>query len=152
MTHPSVELWTLEWCVSASVTLMATWLCIGIPYYCSAGHRSLLSPAGHTLAHRSALLDIPLLARHRPLLSPAGHTIAHAALLDILLLTQALAQPCWTYHCSALLDILLLTQALAQPCWLDTNAQLALLDTGPVTPIDPVLPPATGVKILDRLF
>ena len=66
-----------------------------------------------------------------------------SALLDILLLTQALAQPytgpcwtqmalaqpcwigqpCWTYSCSSLdtgpssslLDILLLTQALAQP-------------------------------------
>ena len=127
-------IWTLEWYVSASVTLMATgYACSlhGIPYIyvplltgiCSALldwsallDILLLIPAGYTIAHTgtcSALLDIlslcsVLLDTDR--LSPARH-IRSALLPEIgpcsaLLETtlQVLAQPCWT-------------QALAQPCW-----------------------------------
>ena len=106
-------IWTLEWYVSGSVTLMATgytcslhrhsiivaqpcWVCsqefaqpcwIGQPCWTYSCSSLDTGPC-------STLLDIPLLI-------PAGYTIAHTGT----------AQPCWTYHCSAL------AQPLAQPCW-----------------------------------
>ena len=107
-------IWTLEWYVSASVTLMAT------GYACSLHRHSIIiaQPCWtYTLAHRNLLSPAGLV-------SPAGHTLAHPW-------TQALAQPCWTYPCPSLLDILLLTQALAQPCWTYHCSALAQPYTGP---------------------
>ena len=120
-------IWSLEWYVSASVTLMATgYACSlhGIPYI----YVPLLTGICSALLDWSALLDIPLLI-------PAGYTIAHtgtcSALLDIPLLslcsvlldTDRLSPARHIRSallpeigpCSALLETTL--QVLAQPCW-----------------------------------
>ena len=142
-----IMIWTLEWYVSASVTLMATgYACSlhGIPYIyvplltgqpCWIGQPCwTYSCSSLDTGPCSTLLDIPLLI-------PAGYTIAHtgtcSALLDIPLLslcsvlldTDRLSPARHIRSalmpeigpCSAPLETTLhcsaLLDALAQPCW-----------------------------------
>ena len=97
----TIMIWTLEWDVSASVTLMAT---------------------GYVPCMIQALAQLCWIGQPCWTYSCSSlDTSPSSALLDILLLTQALAYTgsCWTQT------------ALAQPCWTQALAHATLLDTGP---------------------
>ena len=141
----TIMIWTLEWYVSASVTLMATgyvpcmtqaiaqpcWIGQDQPCWTYSWTQALAQPCW-IWSHRPLLSPIQALAGHRrPLLSPAEILLlspaGHMQALAQPCWTQALAQPCWTQA----LAQPCWTQALAQPCWTQALAHATLLDTGP---------------------